>query len=475
MNLTKTLQYCSEKADQYLLRMYNQSKDITGAFCAKAPAADGAKEGLAARATRAVKGVGLEVACRAERAAAFVLLSVAVLPQLFFLPIAFAASAGSLIKGNFVSRFALTYLTLVHKELCILGELLPSMVSPAFRPAFIPANALAIAKKVKPAERYKIFSSIAWRSSQAFYKQAKLLQSGLAGVPKDTYKAEEMFGKLASQGNAKAHYRLGMSYQTDGVFAKDLRKAFAHLKIASEKGLGKASNEMAKAFQKGVFKSTDENDKYTWYKKGAEQGNLYCQYSHAFFQVLNPDREKASQGLMQLEKMTSVDTVEAVFAADSLFEFYFGEKGPCMVINPADAFYEAKALHWAKKLLNEELALNEKAKKAISQKRTGAVALAKIYEKRFVKTKADPKVYAAEWPQMIEELKAVANDSYRACLLLGRIYYEGILVKADVKLAEEYLKKISDDFPRAKEAKELLNRIQHPIGTRIPLLSRRYS
>ncbi len=474
MNLTKLLQYGSEKTDQYLLRMYNQSKDITGSFCAKAPAADGAKEGLAARATRAVKGVGLEIVCRAERAAALILLAIAVAPQVFFLPIAFVASAGHLVNNNPVSRCALVYLTLIYKELCVLGELLPSMFAPAFKPTFIPANAATIAKKVAPKEQYQIFSSIAWRSSYASYKQAKLLQSNLAGVPKDSYKALDIFEELAGKGNAKAHYRLGLSYQQDGVFAKDLRMAFKHLRKASENGLGKASRKIALNFQDNVFRTSGENTKQNWFKKGAEQGDRYSQYSHSYYNLFSENSDTARQALKKFEEMTTWDTQEAVFAADNLAEFYSGTRSPCTAIDPNEAGSEAKGIQWAKKLLNEELILNEKTKKTTSQKTSGAVCLAGAYEKRFAKTKADPKAYAAEWPQMIEDLKK-SETSNLACLLLGRIYYEGILVKADVQLAEKYLKRVPTNYGRFKEVQELLNKIQHPIGTRVPLFNRRYS
>ncbi len=467
VNFTKVLQYGSEKADQYLLRMYNQSKDIAGSFCAKASADDGTKEGLAARAARTVKGVGLELACRAERAAAFVLLTVALLPQLFFLPITFAVSIVHSIKGSFVSRFAQAYFTLMYKELCVLGELLPSMVTPAFKPTFIPANAFSLMKMVKPKERYQIAASLAWRSTYALYKQAKLLQSG-SGVPGDLYKAREIFKQLAANGYAKAHYQLGLSYKYANIFSQNLEKAFKHLKIASDKGLGKASRNLAGGFQHQFFKPSGENNMYAMYERGAKQGNLSAQYNHACILAKDSDKEKARMGIRQLEEMTAWDTQEAVFAAESLVSLY--DSGTAL-INPAEPASEAKALYWAKKLLNEELSLKKQPDLNAYQKTSGARCVAKIFEKRLEKIATNPRAYEAEWPKMIADLKKADIDSV-ACYLLGRIYYEGILVKADLKEAEHYLAKVSLHYNKFLEAKELLQKVRHPIAAKVPFANK---
>ncbi len=469
MNLTKVLCYGNEKADQYLLRMYNQSKGITESFCAKPACADGTKEGLAARTTRALKGMGLELACRAERAAAFAILSISILPQLFFLPIVFAASAVHSIKGNFASRFAQAYFALIYKELCILGELLPSMAAPAFKPTFIPANAFSLMKMVTPLEQYQIATSLAWRSSYARYKQAKLMQSNL-GVPQDSYKAREIFKELASKGDAKAHYRLGKNYKYSDIFPQNLEKAFKHLKIASDKGLGKASRMLAADFKYQVFKPSGGNSSQTLYEKGAEQGDRYAQYELALTLAKDSNKGKANKGIRQLEEITTWHTQEAVYAAISLASLY---RSGTVWIDPTAPASEAKALYWAKKLLNEDLFLNKRTNEDDRQKINGSIAIAAIYEKKLEKIKIDSKAYEAQWPQMIEDLKKA--DSYGgACYFLGCIYYEGILVKADVKEAERYLvKALADPYHRKYiEARELLAKIRHPIAAKVPLLNR---
>ncbi len=475
MNLTKLLHTGSEKADQYLLRMYNQSKDITGAFCAKAPAADGAKEGLAARAARAVKGVGLEVACRAERAAVFVLLSVAVLPQLLFLPIAFAASASRLIRSSFISHCALAYFSLVHKELCILGELLPAMLTPTFKPTFISTNAFNLAKKVNCEEQYQIYSSIAWRSSYASYKQAKLLQIGF-GVPEDKYKAKEIFKKLASQGIAKAHYRLGMIYQYDGVFKQNPEKSYDHLKAASDLHLAKATRKLAEYFAKKYFPVSGDHKADNFYQKAAEQGDHYSQYKLAAAKAIDHDKKTSLQGIKQLEAMLDWDSEIALDAADKLIGLY--TSNTCaLVADGSKAELENKAVELARKLLQKRFSI-AKPRFLNHFIQNGAKHLVDIYEKRLDLLKKDPAAHKQEWPQMITDLKEAAVITNHASYLLGRIYAEGIMVEKDPKQAAEHFKiaaradGLSYNNPRGFAAYQLLKEIEHPIANKIPLVSR---
>lgn len=92
------------------------------------------------------------------------------------------------------------------------------------------------------------------------------------GVKKDPTLAMHYYKKAAQQNCCKAHYQLGIRYQSDGQL-RDFAKALHHFEKAAGQGLADAQFRLGNMYWQGQGTRTDLTKAQEWFGKAAEQGH----------------------------------------------------------------------------------------------------------------------------------------------------------------------------------------------------------
>jgi len=83
----------------------------------------------------------------------------------------------------------------------------------------------------------------------------------------------------AEQGDAKAQYTLGNTYQDGDGVEKDFVEAMKWFRKAAEQGFAGAQNNLGNAYQLGTGVPKDSVEAVKWFRKAAEQGFAKSQFS----------------------------------------------------------------------------------------------------------------------------------------------------------------------------------------------------
>jgi len=96
------------------------------------------------------------------------------------------------------------------------------------------------------------------------------------GVKLDLAKAVEWYRKAADGGEARASNNLGLIYLTGNGAARDLTRAFALFKAASDKGDAWAENNLGGMYEMGWGVAADRAEAVRLYRLAAAQGNPHA-------------------------------------------------------------------------------------------------------------------------------------------------------------------------------------------------------
>ena len=151
-------------------------------------------------------------------------------------------------------------------------------------------------------------------SNSQYYYGAYLFE-GFGGLEKDDKQAFDYFMKSASaeQGNKYSMFNVAEFYQRGwGGVTPSKEEAKKWYAKASDLGLAKASLMIAD------FLCSDDNERFSWYQKAAEQGDITGQaelaWAHCTGKIANYDTRAGAQELMKLFK-----------TGNSRAIYYFGE------------------------------------------------------------------------------------------------------------------------------------------------------
>ena len=102
---------------------------------------------------------------------------------------------------------------------------------------------------------------------------------GLSAYQKGDFKtALFVFEDLASEGNAKAQYFLGVMYQNGEGVRQDYKKAFEWYERAALQGDAEAQHTLALIYENGTGVKQDFEKAREWHKKAALQGHTISKY-----------------------------------------------------------------------------------------------------------------------------------------------------------------------------------------------------
>lgn len=114
----------------------------------------------------------------------------------------------------------------------------------------------------------------------AQYQMALIYQNGYS-VPKDGYKALELFELSAKQSYPDAQFELALIYTEGLLVKKDLKKAFELTRQAANKDLPSAQFNLAVMYANGTGVKQDDFKASRWYKAAANQNYALAQYNLA--------------------------------------------------------------------------------------------------------------------------------------------------------------------------------------------------
>ena len=104
---------------------------------------------------------------------------------------------------------------------------------------------------------------------------------------------------LAEKGDAKAQYRLGLTYSNDIDVPQDFQEAAKWYRLAAEQGEEDAQSWLGYIYKDGLGVPKDFQEAAKWYRLAAEQGHAYAQYNLG---VMYKDGEGVSQDYVLAHK-----------------------------------------------------------------------------------------------------------------------------------------------------------------------------
>jgi hypothetical protein len=113
---------------------------------------------------------------------------------------------------------------------------------------------------------------------KAHYNLGVMYESG-QGVKQDYVKAVEWYRKAADQGHSGAQFDLGVMYANGQGVKQDYLKAFEWFQKAAEQGDKYAQSSLGTMYYSGDGVKQDYLAAFDWYQKAAEQGDKYAQSS----------------------------------------------------------------------------------------------------------------------------------------------------------------------------------------------------
>ncbi|MEI6895128.1 MAG: tetratricopeptide repeat protein [Colwellia sp.] len=114
----------------------------------------------------------------------------------------------------------------------------------------------------------------------AQYQMALVYQNGYS-VPKDGYKALELFKLSADQNYPDAQFELALIYTEGKLVKQDLNKAFQLTHKAAKKELASAQFNLAVMYANGTGVEQDHFKASRWYKRSAKQNYALAQFNLA--------------------------------------------------------------------------------------------------------------------------------------------------------------------------------------------------
>jgi len=106
--------------------------------------------------------------------------------------------------------------------------------------------------------------------------------SGLDAFDRGDYaQALSQFKPLASAGNARAEYRLGVCYAKGLGVARDFGRAVKWLRKAADQGYARAQNDLGILYDQGRGLASNPAQAAQWFGKAAAQGNGAAQFNLA--------------------------------------------------------------------------------------------------------------------------------------------------------------------------------------------------
>ena len=106
--------------------------------------------------------------------------------------------------------------------------------------------------------------------------------SGLDAFDRGDYaQALSQFKPLASAGNARAEYRLGVCYAKGLGVARDFGRAAQWLRKAADQGYARAENDLGILYDQGRGVAADPAQAAQWFGKAAARGNGAAQLNLA--------------------------------------------------------------------------------------------------------------------------------------------------------------------------------------------------
>ncbi len=112
------------------------------------------------------------------------------------------------------------------------------------------------------------------------YHLAELYERGL-GVPKNVYRAAELYKKAAEQDYVDAMFSLAVMYQEGIGVKQDLSTAVSWFTKAAEKGLAAAQFNLGVMYSNGIGVVQDYITAMDWYMKAAAQNYTLAQFNMA--------------------------------------------------------------------------------------------------------------------------------------------------------------------------------------------------
>ena len=236
------------------------------------------------------------------------------------------------------------------------------------------------------------------------------------GVKKDINKALELYKSASDKGYAVAKAQLGYMYQNGQGVKKDFNKAFEFYKSASDKSYDYAQSQLAYMYGTGQGVKKDFNKAFKLYKLASDQGNAYAKAQLAYMYQNGQGVKKDFNKAFELYKLAS--NQGNAYAQERLGYMYeFGE-GVKKDINKALDFYELAAAQGDD----------------VGQHRLG---FHYSRQAKLMKDNSELKEYEKIlYKKAINFYKLSADQGFAPSQAnLGLIYFNGILVKKDLKEA----------------------------------------
>ena len=106
--------------------------------------------------------------------------------------------------------------------------------------------------------------------------------SGLDAFDRGDYaQALEQFRPLAQEGNARAEYRLGLSYAKGLGVARDYQRAAIWLQQSADQGYASAENDLGTLYDQGRGVAANPAQAVHWFRQAAVQGHGAAQLNLA--------------------------------------------------------------------------------------------------------------------------------------------------------------------------------------------------
>jgi len=145
---------------------------------------------------------------------------------------------------------------------------------------FIACNTEA---RIKPAAyRMSQYLAIALLSLASTRLMAADFASGLDAFDRGLYQeALAQFKPLAQEGNARAEYRLGLSYAKGLGIARDYKRAVIWLRKSADQGYASAENDLGTLYDQGRGVAASPEQAARWFHMAAVQGHGSAQLNLA--------------------------------------------------------------------------------------------------------------------------------------------------------------------------------------------------
>jgi TPR repeat protein len=112
------------------------------------------------------------------------------------------------------------------------------------------------------------------------------------GVPQDYAQAVDWYRKAAAQGNASAQYKLGRLYEQGQGVPQDYAQAVDWYRKAALRHHANAQNNLGSLYLNGEGVLQDYDEAYAWYRLGATQGDALAQKNLGLMYFTGKGRHK---------------------------------------------------------------------------------------------------------------------------------------------------------------------------------------